>query len=122
MKTMRSKADRRAVWFVAYALVLVRTMTVVGSDSVEDRVKYLGSISATEKDELRRRQERFEKLSTEEQEKLRKLEETLANDPRGEQLRQVMLRYNEWLSALPSSQRTEIMNAPAAERVELVKK
>ena len=33
-----------------------------------------------------------------------------------------MLRYHEWLSALPSSQRVEIMSAPASERVEIVKK
>jgi hypothetical protein len=105
------------------SLIAVDHAAMADESSVEqERRQYLESISAAEKDELRRKQERFEKLPVEEQEKLRSLESTLANDPEGQRLREVMLRYHEWWRSLLSSQRMEIMNAPPEERVEKVKK
>lgn len=86
-----------------------------------DRLSRLENMSASEKDELRRKQERFEKLASMEQDKLRQLEQTLERDPHGDQLRQLMLRYHSWLRALPSSQRTEIVSASAGERIEKIK-
>jgi hypothetical protein len=78
-------------------------------------------MSAVEKDQLLRKRDRFERLSPAEQDRLRKLDETLASDSQGEQLRSIMLRYHNWLSVLPSSQRNEIVRLPAEERVAKIK-
>jgi hypothetical protein len=118
---MRSSVSR--FFLLVSSLVALVGNTARGDGAtVPDRQQYIESLPAAEKDELRRKQERFEKLSPEEQEKLRAMEQALVQDAEGQRLREVMLRYHEWLRALPPSQRTEIMIAPAEERIEKIKK
>jgi hypothetical protein len=45
----------------------------------------------------------------------------LSEDPQGDQLRDVMIRYHNWLKVLPSSQRTEVLGLPIEERVAKIK-
>ncbi|MCA9146709.1 MAG: hypothetical protein KDB05_28220 [Planctomycetales bacterium] len=102
-------------------LVLTATTVCAADDAFEQQRQRLANMSATDKQALSQRLERFERLPTSEQEKLRQLDTAIADDPQGEQLRLVMQRYGEWLRALPSSQRLEILSLPTTERVERVR-
>jgi hypothetical protein len=116
--------SRQALGGVAIALAIVcgiATTSPADEASFEQQRQRLTNMSATEKEALRQQQQRFERLSPSEQEKLRELDAAIADDSQGDRLRQVMRHYGEWLRALPSSQRIELLSLPAAERVERVK-
>ena len=85
------------------------------SESLEERRARLERMSSAEKDELRRNQERLMKLD--QQQQLRDLERQLADDPQGDRLRKVMLQYHEWLSALPSAARADLLSLPEEQRI-----
>ena len=117
-------SKRQAMRCVAITLAIVcgiATTTRADDESFEQQRQRLTNMSATEKETLRHEQQRFERLAPSEREKLRQLDKAIADDTQGDRLRQVMRSYSEWLRALPSSQRIELVSLPAAERVERVK-
>ncbi len=109
---------------VAVALAVacgLATTTCAEELSFEQQRQRLANMSASEKEALRQQHERFERLSPSEQDKLRQLDAAIADDAQADRLRQVMRSYGEWLRALPSSRRIELLSLPTAERVERVK-
>ena len=115
---------RQTFGCVAFALAIacgIAVTTRAGDELFEQQRQRLTNMSATEKKALRQQQQRFDRLSPSEQEKLRRLDKAIADDTQGDRLLQVMRSYSEWLRALPSSQRIELLSLPAAERVERVK-
>ncbi|MDA1051139.1 MAG: hypothetical protein O3C40_11760 [Planctomycetota bacterium] len=97
------------------------TASFAADESIEQQRQRLTNMSAAEKEALHKQQDRFARLSPSEQEKLRKLDTALAEDTQGDRLRQVMRSYSDWLRALPSSRRIELLSLPAGERVERLK-
>ena len=87
----------------------------------DQRVR-LKQMPAAERAELLRNKERFDRLSEREQRRLRQLHVSIQADPRSARLRQVMVRYHEWLKTLPSGQRTELLGLPANARLEEIKR
>lgn len=92
------------------------------ADSREACRQRLEAMTASEKEELRRKKERFDRLPAEQQDRLRELHEQLSRDPQSARLRQVMVRYSEWLKSLPSGQRAELVSMPPDERIAHIKK
>lgn len=90
-------------------------------DSRTAVVNRLDVMSAAEKKELQRKQERFYRLSPEEQAHLWKLHRDISNDRRADHLRGVMERYTNWLRTLPSGQRADLLSLPPKERIETIK-
>lgn len=93
-----------------------------GMDLLAERQARLEKMSAVEKDELRRNYERLQRLDPERQQRVRALDRQLSQDPHGERLRQVMLRYHEWLGALPSAERAELLSLPETDRIPQIRK
>lgn len=101
----------------------VAQRAAVGSDDSRDVViKRLDEMSAAEKRELQRKQERFYKLPVEEQDRLTRLHRDISNDPRAVHLHGVMERYASWLKTLPSGQRADLLGLPRKERIEMIKR
>ncbi len=93
-----------------YWAALCSAPSVGSADETKDaRRARLEKMRAVEKDELRRNHHRLEQLTPDQQRPLRELEHQLASDPQGDQLRKVMLRYHEWLRALPSAERADLL-------------
>jgi hypothetical protein len=89
-----------------------------GSDeSLEARRQRIDALSAIDKEELRRKKERFDRLNDAEKQRLRALHDEICCDSEGNRLRQVMLRYHEWLASLPSARRAELMSLPTEQRL-----
>ena len=90
-------------------------------ETLAARQQRLTAMPASEKLELERKKERFERMTAEQQDGLRQLHETVQQDPQSERLQQIMLRYNEWLKTLAAGQRAELLSLPPEERVERIR-
>lgn len=108
---------------VLACLLCAGTPSTAGSeDSRAVVLERLDRMSAAEKKELQRKQQRFYGLSPEEQARLRKLHRDVSNDRQADQLRSVMERYASWLKTLPSGQRADLLSLPPKERIEMIKR
>lgn len=79
-------------------------------------------LSSAEKDALARKRARFQSLTAEQQDRLRKMHQELASDPRAEQLWNIMRNYKTWLASLPPAQQAELRDLPTEERVARIRK
>lgn len=89
-------------------------------DSSDARAK-IQSLPAEEREQLRRKLERFEALSPEEQQRLRELESHIAADPKEDELRQTVSRYYEWLKTLTPAERAELAELSPTARLERIR-
>ncbi|MEX2561158.1 MAG: hypothetical protein WD403_14650, partial [Pirellulales bacterium] len=74
-----------------------------------------------EKQQLRRKLDRFAGYPPEEQQRMRDLEAALRADPEADALRQVLDRYDQWLAELPAAERHELLILEGPERIERIK-
>ncbi len=90
-------------------------------ESIADRRKHVESLMPEEKDELRRREERFAALDPAEQDRLRCLQREIDQDGEAEHLRLVMYNYHKWLMTLPDFRRTELLEMEPEQRLKRIK-
>ncbi|MCA9201802.1 MAG: hypothetical protein KDA59_02085 [Planctomycetales bacterium] len=76
------------------------------------------AVSEAAKQELSRKKTRFEELSPAEQQRLKELHGDLEAQPNQEHLRVVLAQYNDWMSALPSTQRADLLAMSLDKRLE----
>ncbi len=91
------------------------------SDPAEIR-KHIAGLTDAEKVELRRRIERFQRLSSSEQARMRAIHEELMQAPDRDELVPIMQRYYEWFKLLTPSQRGELETLEPAERIGWIQK
>ena len=116
--------DNRAFALLAPVLMLLLGVGTTVAGSEESRavvLERLDKMSAAEKKEVQRNQERFYNLPVEERDRLRKLHRDIALDQRADHLRGLMGRYTEWLRTLPSGQRADLLSLPPKDRIEKIK-
>lgn len=82
----------------------------------------VAALSAPEKEVLRQKRERFERLPAEEQQRLRSLDAELAAAADRDRLRRVMFRYHDWLQTLASGQRADLLTMAADARLAEMKR
>ncbi|MHC2069105.1 hypothetical protein ACYFX5_16665 [Bremerella sp. T1] len=104
------------------ALVLVTSLIGHAQESISDRVARIETMSAADKTELRQKLERFEKLSSEERNRRIALNDALNEHPEGDQLREVMHRYYDWLKTISSVERLKLQELPPDERITEIKR
>ena len=109
---------------IAFVVLLVLGLLAVGTafadESPAARRERIERMGPEKKQQLLQREVEFESLAPSKQERIRKLHEELQNAPDAEQLRQVMRRYHEWLAALPSYQRAQLLELTPAERIKRI--
>ncbi|MFN3149343.1 hypothetical protein [Bremerella sp.] len=103
-------------------LVLVTALIGHGQESASERVARIEAMSAADKSELRLKLERFERLSTEERNRRVALNEALDEHAEGDQLREVMHRYYDWLKTISSVERLKLQELPPEERITEIKR
>ena len=96
--------------------------TACEEESEAARHARLEAMAPAQKEELRSKKQQFDRFPPDQQERLRHLHEDICRDPDAERLHHVMLRYNEWLRALPSERRAELYRLPPDERLVAIKK
>lgn len=116
------RGRRFAPWLLLVVLLTLRSAGAVEGDRTLDQQRQqLAGMSAEEKRELQRNQERFQALPLEEQRRLRQLHEQLTHDADHEPLRHVLEGYTRWLKTLSSGQRADLLNLPPVERIAKIK-
>lgn len=90
-----------------------------GTTQADPRTR-IESLSAEELEQLRRNQERFEKMPPPEQQRIRELHAKLQKHEQAEHLQGVMKRYSSWLRSLPAGQRAELLSLSGRERVKKI--
>ena len=109
----RDRSRSRGLAWLCCCLCLGTTTLVRGHDeSLGQRRARVNQLTADEKLELQRKQERFESLPIAERERLRQLHVQLESRPDSEQLLQVLRRYDQWLGSLQSGQRAKLLALP----------
>jgi hypothetical protein len=96
--------------------------SVLAGDDREARRAQIAGLQTAEQQELLRKQERFNALPAEEQDRLRALQAALDADQNAERLQKVLKRYHEWLKTLTPSQRAELADLPPQQRVEAIQR
>lgn len=107
----------------AAALVLcgASSATIAPAVDLQAREQRLLAMTPEQQSRLYHNLERLASLPAAEQEKLRALADALETDPQGEHLRQVLVRYHEWLKKLSPGQRAELLELPMEQRVAKIK-
>jgi hypothetical protein len=78
------------------------------AESESDAQKRIASMPAAQRERLARNFEAFKRMTPEQREKYRRLQQELAADPNAAQLRVLMQDYFEWLKTLDIRQRNEL--------------
>jgi hypothetical protein len=91
-----------------------------GEETLAERRARVEALSAAEKQGLLERQKRFLKLEPAEQDRLRRLNRLVDDDPQAAELRRIMQRYYDWLKTLPPYQRAQLAELPPEARVKRV--
>lgn len=86
-------------------------------EPLQVRATRLDTMDAAAKDELQRNKARFDELSKEQQEQLRKLHEELTVSPESQRYHQILVRYERLLRSLPSNQRAQLLTLPPDDRI-----
>lgn len=89
----------------------------VGQAEIAKRRAAIDALSLTEKQELRRRYERFRKLSPQEQERIRTMHAEISADEQAESLFATLKKYQDWITSRSSLERDELRAMPAEERL-----
>ncbi len=101
---------------------------LIGADSspmptdLDARRQRVARLDGDEQQELLRKFERFSTLPAEEQQRLRALEAAISREPRADELQHVLKRYHEWLKTLSSSQRAQLADLSAKDRVKMIER
>lgn len=105
----------------AMALVLLGVcLLAAGDPTAEDwaaRRAWIESLEPQQREQLRQRYERFQRLPVRRQEDLRSLHAALEQADDGDQLREVATRYHQWLATLTAAERATLLSLPAEQRV-----
>jgi hypothetical protein len=101
------------VWLAG--LVVAAWGTVGGSvhaadESYAQRAERILRMSPEEKEELRKKKERFDALPPSEQQRLRDLHAAITADPDSQELLRTMTRYNRWLATLDPTDRYKLLD------------
>ncbi|GAA4431770.1 hypothetical protein [Bremerella cremea] len=104
------------------AVVLVTALIGVSQETLSERSERIAAMSATDKAELRVKLERFERLPSDERNRRIELNDALESHPEGEQLREVMDRYYDWLKTVDQSDRIKLQGMPVDQRIVEIKK
>lgn len=113
--------NRSAVVAGFASLVLLTALIGHAQETKSERAARIAAMSDAEKLALRNKLERFDRLPADERQRLFNLNAQLEERSDGEELRQVMHRYYDWLKTLNSGQRLELQELPIQERIVKIK-
>jgi len=110
------------LWLPAIAAGLLLGVAARGDEVLDARRRQIEAMTPAEKQHLLRLAERFGKLDTAEQQRLRHLHEQLQRDQDSARLHRVMRGYHEWLQTLSPLVRAELLELEPAARIKRIKK
>jgi hypothetical protein len=95
--------------------------TLTGLETPSQRRETLEKMTPQEKEDLRTRFDKFNALSPDEQQRLRRFEEQLNADASRDRLRRIMTQFHEWLKSLSPIERSELLALASAPRIDQIR-
>jgi hypothetical protein len=89
--------------------------------TIEERTLYVNHLSESQRTELRRKQETFNKLDLTEQQKLRELDQTLQTATNSARMLEILRNYHNWLNARSPLEIADVRKLPADQRIEKIR-
>lgn len=77
----------------------------------------LEAMDADQRDSVRRKREKFEKMAAEQQDSLRQFHDQFISHEKAKELRETLSDYFDWLGTLPSRDRAELADMPTDDRL-----
>ena len=114
--------ERRNLFRIAAAMCLLPWLVALDDNSFSANQARLASMSPEQLEQLLRNRDKFEMLTAEEQNKLRRLDQELHQQPNAEQLMQTLRGYHEWLSTLRSRERAQLKDLEPVARISEISK
>lgn len=87
----------------------------------EERKLYVNQLSESQRTELRRKQETFDKLQPQEQKQLRELDVALQTAPNSARMLEILRNYHNWLNARSPLEIADVRKLPAEQRIEKIR-
>jgi len=87
----------------------------------EERTMYVNHLSESQRTELRRKQETFNKLDATEQIQLRELDLTLQTAPNSARMLEILRNYHNWLNARSPLEIADVRKLPADQRIDKIR-
>lgn len=119
----KSPKQQRFGWICVFLVNTMLTSVVVDAaenDAIVARAERIANLSVVEKRELLARQERFNQLSDDEQEKLRRFHDELSAHPDAEKLKKVLESYVTWLSTQNANEQAQLQQLPIDRRLDRI--
>jgi hypothetical protein len=82
----------------------------LADDRAAENAERIKQMSPDQKDDLRRKKQRFDELSDDEKQRLRDLHAAIVSDPSATELSHTVTRYTRWLSSLEASERSILLD------------
>ena len=122
MISLNRSAPAIATMAVATAFCCGASDSVSGdADTLAQREQRIASFSASQKEELQRRRDRFDKLPAAEKERMRTLHQRIQEHEDSERLLTVLDRYAEWLRTVSTPQRADLRKLSGEERIQRIR-
>ncbi|MDG2382852.1 MAG: hypothetical protein P8N76_14380 [Pirellulaceae bacterium] len=112
------KAKPVSQFFILLMLIATSQNLCTADDQAEAR---LDSMTASEKRDVKRKRDQFDRLPSEEQTRIRELHAEIETHQNAEQLLAVVTQYSEWLKTLSASQRTDLLSLPVDQRLHRIR-
>src|SRR4051794_39380166 len=127
-RTTASRAAARGLLPAARCLLAVGLLgmpwfpSAARAQSYSQNEARLKEMTPDQKEDLRRKKNRFDELSIDEQRRLRDLHQSIATDPNASDLMDTVTRYSRWLATLDSTERSTLLDIKEPEkRIERIK-
>ena len=114
--------NRSAILAGFASLVMLTALMGHAQETESQRAARIEAMSDADKLALRNKLERFDRLPTDERQRLLNMNAQLEQRPDGRELREVMHRYYDWLKTINSGQRLELQELPIQERIAEIKR
>jgi hypothetical protein len=95
--------------------------TLTGLETSSQRRETLERMTPQEKEDLKAKLDKFNALSADDQQRLRRFEEQLNADQQRDRLRRIMNQFHEWLKTLSPIERTELLALGIAPRIDQIR-
>jgi len=89
--------------------------------TMEERKLYVNQLSESQRTELRRKQETFEKLDPAERKQLHELDHVLQTAPNSARMLEILRNYHNWLNARSPLEIADVRKLPADQRIDKIR-
>ncbi len=117
----RGRRNRAAFWLLVLAAALPLASVFAADESPRQRRLRIEKMTPAQKEELRRKHQRFIDFEPAERQRLQELQRQISQDRNAAQLRRVMKNYCRWLSTLKPYDRAELLDMEPSDRIQRIK-